>query len=346
MTLRIKAPARQVRPGGAIYVLLVSLILLSVGANTSCKSFLAPEKVPPKSAAASQKKKSQTSEGTNDEATGTIIARLEDASIDESSGLVASRRNPGLFWTHNDSGDGPLIFAFDRQGRKRGVFLVDGAKARDWEGIAIGSGPERGRSYLYIGDIGDNNYSREQIVIYRLPEPVIEPGDAGSSRNNPRRTEKAEVIRARYPDGTHDAETLMVRPETGDIYIATKTPGPTSGIYKLAAPPSTSNVNTLARVGEVSISGLFGGMITGGDISPDGRRVVLCDYVNAYELRLDGDSDAAFDLIWQQPPVTIHLGSRNQGEAVCYSLNGAAILATSEGPHTPLIEVELHQPAK
>jgi hypothetical protein len=138
----------------------------------------------------------------------------------------------------------------------------------------------------------------------------------------------------------------MVRPETGDIYIATKTPGPASAIYKLAAPASTTNANRLVRLGEINVSSLFGGMITGGDISPDGRSVVLCDYVSAYELRLAGDATTSFDLIWRQPPVTIPIGPRNQGEAVCYRLDGAAILATSEGPHTPLLEVELHPAAK
>src|SRR5687767_5426116 len=88
-----------------------------------------------------------------------LLAHLEDRSIDESSGLIASRRNPDLYWTHNDSGDLPLIFAFDRTGRSRGVWSVSGAYAYDWEDIAYGPGPEPDRHYLYIGDIGDNKYA-------------------------------------------------------------------------------------------------------------------------------------------------------------------------------------------
>jgi hypothetical protein len=270
-----------------------------------------------------------------------VIARLEDASIVESSGLVASRRNPELFWTHNDSGDGPFIFAFDREGKRRGVWRVEGAQARDWEDIAIGPGPESGRPYLYVGDIGDNRNARGEIVVYRFPEPLIETSDAGSSMTSPRRTETADVIRLRYPDGTHNAEALMVHPRTGDIYLATKTNAATTVIYKQSAPSSTTNINTLARVGEVRIPSPFGAMITGGDISPDGRRVVLCDYLDAYELRLAADSASGFDAIWQQEAVIIALGFRGQGEAVCYRLDGAAILATSEGRNAPLIEVEL-----
>ena len=83
------------------------------------------------------------------------IAELEDGAIDESSGVVASRRNPDLFWTHNDSGDGPFLYAFDLNGGKRGTWHVTGAKAFDWEDIAAGPG-----STLDIADIGDNDAAR------------------------------------------------------------------------------------------------------------------------------------------------------------------------------------------
>src|SRR5215213_1113502 len=101
------------------------------------------------------------------------LATLEDRRVGESSGLVASRRTPGLFWTHNDSGDGLFVYAFDRAGRSRGTFRVSGAQARDWEDIAAGPGPARGQSYLYAADIGDNGRGREFVVVYRFPEPEV-----------------------------------------------------------------------------------------------------------------------------------------------------------------------------
>jgi len=39
--------------------------------------------------------------------------------------------------------------------------------------MAAGPGPERGKSYLYLGDIGDNNEARAEIVVYRVPEPAL-----------------------------------------------------------------------------------------------------------------------------------------------------------------------------
>ena len=277
------------------------------------------------------------------------VGKLEDDAIRESSGVVASRRNAGLFWTHNDSGDGPYLYAFDRRGSKRGVWLVSGAEALDWEDIAAGPGPEQGRTYLYIGDIGDNDRARAQVLVYRVAEPEAAPEDAGSSKKAPRPTEAAEAIRLKYPDGKHDAEALMVHPLTGDLYIVTKEAGSTAGVYKLSAPYTSASVNTLQRVGEVRLPGLFGGLITGGDISPDGTRVVLCDYLNAYELSLPtAPAPAAaaaaavvgFDTVWKQTPLLIELGPRAQGEAICYGIDGASVYATSEKKPSPLIEVK------
>lgn len=319
------------RRGWLALLPLLGLILFFTCTTSACKSSS-------KTRAGEEAKKKAKADAGDDSSSGNVIARLEDDSIDESSGLAASRRNPGIFWTHNDSGDDPLLFAIDRQGRTRGVWRIAGAKARDWEDIAVGPGAESGRTYVYIGDIGNNKYSRENLVIYRFPEPVVDAAGARSSRKNPLGTEEAEVIRLAYPDGNHDAEALMVHPQTGDIYIATKTTDPSTTIYKLNGAASYSGVNTLTRVGQVRIPNLFGALITGADISPDGRRVILCDYTRAYELRMAVGDRLEFDTIWSREVVQVPLGKREQGEAVCYRLDGQAILATSEGRHTPLIE--------
>ncbi|PYS78910.1 MAG: hypothetical protein DMF66_04625 [Acidobacteria bacterium] len=269
-----------------------------------------------------------------------LLARLESREITESSGIVASRRNPGLFWTHNDSGDGPFIYAFDRAGRARGVWRVEGASADDWEDIASGPGPVRGQTYIYAGDIGDNYARREQVVLYRFPEPKIEEADAAATRASARATEPAEAIRLKYPDGPHDAEALLVHPVSGDIYVVTKAVGG-AGVYKLSAASAVAGVNMLALVATLRGPDFFGTFVTGGDISPDGRRVALCDYAQGYELRLPNSAAQGFDEVWRQTPAVVPLGARRQGESVCYRLDGAALLATSEGEHPPLYEVTL-----
>lgn len=265
------------------------------------------------------------------------LATLEDRRVKESSGLVASRRAPGLFWTHNDSGDGPFVYAFDRAGRSRGTFRVEGASALDWEDIAAGPGPARGQSYLYAGDIGDNGRARAFVVVYRFPEPEVSA--TADPPKEARTTQPAEAIRLKYPDGAHNAEALAVHPTTGDLYVVTKA-NASADVYKLAAPFDPNVVNTLVKVATLRGPDFFGTLVTGADISPDGRRVALCDYAQGYELTLP-EGSKGFDDIWRQTPAALSLGARLQGESIAYRLDGAALLATSELTPTPLFEVVL-----
>jgi hypothetical protein len=270
------------------------------------------------------------------------LVNLENRSIKESSGIAASRLNSNIFWTHNDSDAGSLIYAFDRKGKHRGVWRVAGAKAFDWEDMAIGPGPRRGQSYLYIGDIGDNLKKRREIIVYRVAEPRITSKDSSSTVRAPRVTEAADVIRLKYPDGKYDAEALLIHPLTGDLYIITKVRSAAARIYKLKAAALKPGAATLSYIGNFRFPNLFEGFITGGDISPDGRRVIICDYLGACELTLPDRRGVDFDEIWKQSPQPVNIGGfpgiRRQGEAICYRADGSAILATSEGLPCPLIE--------
>lgn len=321
---------RVTRLKAALAATLCALALAAcAGGGRSLTGQTAAHPAPESSSRAAAERGARSSYGPS-----VLLAHLEDKTINESSGLAASRLAPGIFWTHNDSSDGPFVYAFDRQGRSRGRWRVTGASARDWEDMAAGPGPQQGRPYLYVGDIGDNRGVRDQLVVYRFPEPAV----ADSAGDDPISTEPAESVTLKYPDGRYDAETLMVHPRTGDIYVITKTGFAAAGVYKLAAPQPFSGAHKLRRVGSVSGPGLFGGVFTGGDISPDGRRAVLCDYSAAYELELPNE-DSDFDRLWAQPLAPVALGQRRQGEAVCYSHDGSSILATSEKRPTPLIEV-------
>ena len=267
----------------------------------------------------------------------TTIANLKNGSITESSGLVASRSTPGAYWTHNDD-SGPFIYAFNASGASLGVFRVSGANAYDWEDIAIGPGPDRSKSYLYIGDIGDNNAARSEIVVYRVAEPSLDATTEKLTKARPGTTEPAEAIRLRYPDGKFDSETLLVHPVSGNIYIVTKVPLVNPVVYEVAVPSSSSKVIVMKRIGEIRVPSLFGGVLTGGSISPDGRRIAFCDYFQGYEMLLPAKS-SDFNDIWKQRMTGFDLGKRNQGEAITYRLDGKAFIATSEGANSPIIEV-------
>ncbi len=272
----------------------------------------------------------------------TVLGTVTDPGIDESSGLAASRRNPGLLWTHNDSGDAPLVYCLDIQAHGCGVWRVTGAEAFDWEDMAAGPGPSAGEPYLYLGDIGDNLDQRTEIVVYRIPEPAAASG-VGTTKAAPAATPPAEAIRLRYPDGAHNAEALAVHPVTGDLYVVTKD-AQSAKVFKASAPLVTARLTALVQVGTIRLGSASRGLelVTGADVSPDGRRVAISTYAQAYELELP--AGGVFDDIWAQRPVPVTLGFRPQGESIAYRLDGRALLSSSEIVPWTLQQVERRGP--
>jgi hypothetical protein len=182
--------------------------------------------------------------------------------ISEASGLAVSRRVPGRLWAHNDSGQ-PMLFALDERGSVTGQLRIAGANAEDWEAVAsarCGTG-----SCLYIGDIGDNNTKRDHVTVYRVPEP-----DASATTSAP-----AEAFHATYPDGPHDAETLLIAPD-GRLHIVTKGSSGAIALYRFPADLRAGSTTKLERVGNAAGDSTDrDSRITDGAISPDGRWAAL-----------------------------------------------------------------------
>lgn len=265
-----------------------------------------------------------------------VVGTIETSEISESSGLANSPCQPDVLWTHNDSDGGAFVFALNKTGKKLATFKVEGAKNTDWEDLAIRKEPS-GECFLYIGEIGNNARARGEFTVYKVKEPQV-TGETDSSRKNPLATDAAEAIKFEYPDFRHDAETLMIHPATGDIYVLSKRVSGASAVYKLKAGFDADKTNTLEKITDFTVPAIPNGLLTGGAISPDGKRVVICDYFAAYEIVLPKTAKN-FDEIWKQKPLKIELGQREQGEAIAYAADGKAIYATSEEKNSPLIEV-------
>ncbi|HEX9611134.1 MAG TPA: hypothetical protein VF978_04545, partial [Gemmatimonadales bacterium] len=111
-------------------------------------------------------------------ATETRTGEFKNPRLTESSGVAVSRTHTGVLWTHNDSGDGPYLYATDLRGGDRGFLRVSGAEAIDWEDMALGPCPLRG-TCLYLADTGDNLEVRPSVTVYAVPEPEppTGPGD-------------------------------------------------------------------------------------------------------------------------------------------------------------------------
>ena len=276
------------------------------------------------------------SELSSDYGKPVVIGRIESAEITESSGIAASQCQPGVLWTHNDSGDNAFAFAMDEKGKHLGTWLVANAKNLDWEDMATYKDAS-GVCYLYFGDIGNNELERPDQRVYRVKEPTVTPNAAASSRKSPLPTQPADILTFKYSDKPHNAETLLVQPKTGEIYVLTKRADGPSDVFKIAPSFGSTSPIPAQLVAEISLPTIPSGLLTGGAISADGKQAVVCDYSAAYVFDLNGSAN--FDDIWKQKPVQVDIGDRKQGEAVTFTPDGKAIIATSEKINSPLIEV-------
>ncbi|MFJ3724204.1 WD40 repeat domain-containing protein [Streptomyces sp. NPDC090045] len=241
---------------------------------------------------------------------------ISDPRIRESSGLAASRIHPGVYWTHNDSDDGPYVYAVDSAtGRTVARVTLTGiGKPRDVEAISLGPDGQ-----LYVGDIGDNrNGTWDHVWIYRFPEPK-QLGDT---------TVKAAQFTVRYADGARNAEALMVHPVTGRVYIASKDESK-GGLYEGPAELSADGSNVFRRVADVP-------WVTDGAFSPDGNRLTLRGYFAARTYpwkdgRPEGEGERV-DAPWQ-----------GQAESVTYTPDGSTLMFGAEGEGSRVIAVPVSQ---
>ena len=201
---------------------------------------------------------------------GVPVGQVNSDAIAEASGLAASRLNPGVLWVHNDAGFAGMLFAISTNGQLLSFWQMPGAPRGDFEDIAMGTGPASGVQYIYLGDIGDNYLQRSNIRIFRMPEPVV-PLDTADDPPAQSFAEATQIILT-YPDTSHNAEALMSDPMTGDLFIATKgEPYEISRIYR--APKEDLDGGGPVQLQFVRALGFRNP--SGGDISSDGREIVL-----------------------------------------------------------------------
>ncbi len=261
-----------------------------------------------------------------------VLGHVESSRLDELSGLVRAA-DEGVVWVHNDSGGLPRLYALGLDGRIRATLEL-AADARDWEDVAR-LDAEDGPAQLFAADIGDNRAVRESVVVYRVTEPAL---DARSLRATP------DTLTLTYPDSAHDAEVLLIEPPregspTGRLLIVTKRHIP-NRVYGCALPATGSARLALEDLG--AVQGIIDPMLTAGDLSPDGSRVVLRTYTTAFEWDVP-DGDVAVALTGARPSRPIALPTQQQGEALGYAPDGSRLLTVSEGERPPLYRITVER---
>ncbi len=260
-------------------------------------------------------------------ASGRTIATLGNKAIDEGSGVACSRLLDGAFWTHNDSGGDAQLYLFDRSGRDLGAFRLEGVDAFDWEDLA--SFQRDGKSYLLVGDCGNNGLAATIHVLYLVEEPQADLEKGVQVKTVP----VAQTIFMTFEDDHRDCEALAVDTVADCIYFATKQRGGGTLVYELP----WSKIQPKKAMPARRIATLEIPPATAMDISPDGRRAVILTYGDAYEYQREkGES---WEHALARPARKIVMPERIQGESICYGSDGKTLYLTSEKLPTPLIEV-------
>lgn len=238
----------------------------------------------------------------------------------EISGVVSGRKNDKAVYMFEDSGNRNVVFVYDYEGRLLGELVLTGTTNRDWEDIAIGPGPVDGINYIYIADFGDNRAVREEVRIYRFPEPDL----PAVNHNDPFKmtVNNIETVTYKYPDGPRDAETLLLNKRTKELIVITKREAQVH-VYTLPYPQATDGTSEAEFKGKLPFKS-----IVGGEISPDGNEILIKDYGAIYHWTVE-DEDPVKTLFKQVPSKPAYIPEA-QGEAVGWNAAGDGYFTITE----------------
>ncbi len=254
---------------------------------------------------------------------------VEDGRLTEISGIAVSEKNPGVIWAHNDSGDGPFVYAMTREGRELGRVKLAGGWAMDWEDMTMGRCVVSGADdwCLDLADIGDNDRRRHDLVVYRIVEPAVGPqapfGEVQAT---------VERMLFAYPDGPRDAEAIVRHPD-GTLYILSKERESVSHIYRFG-PDATRTKTTLEKVGVLKTARGRGERVTAADIHPSGRRLLVRTYDSMWEFPVE--PGRFIESLLEARRSHVPFAKVDQGEAVAYDPIRGGVVQIGEGPRQPI----------
>lgn len=152
-----------------------------------------------------------------------LVTTVMVSSLNEISGMQYADGN--VYLTNDENNNPQVIMVSLATGKQVNAFNVGSPNRTDPE--AIRAHPD-GR--VFLGDIGDNNSNRSSVRLYVI----------GSSASY--------VIR--YPFGPANAEALLIHPQTGEVFVGTKTgkvvsfgAGPTAGVGSQVASGLVSEIS-------------------------------------------------------------------------------------------------------
>jgi hypothetical protein len=270
------------------------------------------------------------------------VGAVESDALGEVSGIVASRKNPGVYYVHNDSGDSARFFAIDEQGRTLAELALQGATAVDWEDIALGPGPA-GESFVYLGDIGDNEARvggtpRPSIDVYRVPEPLIRSGEEPAQLA----LTAWDRLPLSYPGVAHDCEALLLDADRSELLLVTKENDGRSFVFRasaLAPAGAAQQLELVTRLAFGTAEAPGSSLVTGGELSPSGGGLLLRTYTSVFFW--PRVQDASIAEVFSAAPQQLPAPEEAQGEAITFSADGLSYVTVSENEHADIFRAHL-----
>jgi hypothetical protein len=248
--------------------------------------------------------------------------QIKDKRLNEISGIIASRVNPDLFYVHNDSGGRNEVYVLDAQGKSITTLILAGVTNRDWEDIAAGPGPDKNKSYIYVGETGDNKARYPNVSLYRFSEPHLAAKGKSRQKSVIIPAEQVEKFSFSFEDGARDCEALFVDPQNGDVYLVSKREEKV-GLYQIKSPLSETGINVARRISEFGFA-----LAVAADISSNRDKILIKTYTNIYCWNVLPDQTIAEALAME--PVKLPYVMEPQGEAICWTTDGTKYLTISE----------------
>ena len=236
---------------------------------------------------------------------------ITDPRLPELSGLVSAG---DTMLATNDGGDRAEVYVLDGSCAVADVRTGD-VDPYDPEDLSLAAD-----GTVWLADTGDNNRVRENVALIGL-----------------RPDGTSTLTRLTYPDGAHDVEAMLLAPD-GTPYLVTKEVLGASAVYRPDVALTDGDTVPMTKVLDLGfiLTGTPGGpvgragqlLVTGGAVSPDGQRIALRTYTDAYVWPLSG-SDVVGAL--GSSPVRVALPDSRQGEAITFAANSRDLLVSGEG---------------
>ncbi len=270
-----------------------------------------------------------------------VAGIITDAELSEISGIAVSRNHRNVLWAVNDSGNAARLYAISNRGRRLAAFDIEGVTNVDWEDLS--AFVHEGRSYLLIGDVGDNGGVRSSLELILVEEPrkladaVLRP---------------VARLAFRWPDGARDCEAMAVDAVRGEILLVSKRRVPAQ-LFRLPLADLFRSSGTVSVPEEIARLhgvpqptaeelareprlGRFRAQISGAALRDDGL-LAIQTYRDAYVYHR-GPRQSWREAL-RAPPRSLGATFLPQAEAIAFDPRTGDLYLASERIPTPLLRI-------